>query len=155
MIQKFIPILIPIVCLMSCQSNAGTGALVGAGVGAVGGGLIAGSAGGALIGAGVGAAGGALIGAALDESDRRSLDQESPRTTRKIDRGEELSIDDVKSMSKAGLSDNVIISQIDATKSVFCLSSADIIDLKKGGVSQKVINHVNNSRLKGKSFMVS
>jgi len=142
MIQRLSCLLVPFICLIGCQSSAGTGALAGAGVGAVGGALITGSGTGALIGAGVGAASGALIGAALDESDRRSLDRESPRTTRKIDRGEELSVDDVKKMSKAGLSDQVIISQIDATKSTFSLSSADIIDLKKSGVSQKVINHM-------------
>lgn len=134
--------ILSLLSLVSCQTNTGTGALAGAGVGAVGGALITGSGTGALIGAGVGAATGALIGAALDESDRRSLDRESPSTTRKIDRGEQLSTDDVKKMTKAGLSDDVIISQIDATKSVFYLSSADIIDLKKAGVSQKVINHM-------------
>ena len=147
MVRKFACMLFPVVCLpvaclIGCQSNTGSGALAGAGIGAIGGALITGSGTGALIGAGVGAASGALIGAALDESDRKSLDQESPRTTRKIDRGEQLSTDDIKKMTKAGLSDNVIISQIDATRSVFHLSSADIIDLKKSGVSQKVINHM-------------
>ena len=129
-----------VLCLTACQSNAGTGALAGAAVGSVGGALVTGSAGGALVGGAIGAAGGALIGAALDESDRRSLDRESPSTTRKIDRGEKLSPDDVKKMTKAGLSDDVIISQIEATQTVFYLSSADIIDLKKAGVSQRVIN---------------
>ncbi len=131
-----------IVCLTGCGSKAGTGALVGGGIGAIGGAAITGSAGGALIGAGVGAATGAIVGAALDASDRQALDRESPRTTRKIDRGEPLSTTDVKKMSKAGLSDDVIISQIDATNSVFHMSSADIIDLKKAGVSQRVINHM-------------
>lgn len=128
--------------LVGCGSKAGTGALAGAGIGAVGGALITGSGGGALIGGTIGAASGAIIGAALDESDRRSLNRESPSTVRKIDRGEQLSTDDVKKMTKAGISDDVIISQIDATKSVFYLSSADIIDLKKAGVSQRVINHM-------------
>ena len=86
-----------------------------------------------------------LFGAALDTSDRKVLDQESPQTTRKIDRGEPLSTTDIKKMTKAGLSDDVIISQIDATKKVFCLSSADVIDLKKAGVSQRVINHMIQS----------
>ncbi len=140
--SKSLYLIAAILCVTSCQSNAGTGALAGAGIGAIGGAAITGSGTGALIGAGVGAASGALIGAALDESDRRSLDQESPSTTRKIDRGEQLSTDDIKKMTKAGLSDDVIISQIDATKSVFYLSSADIIDLKKAGVSQRVINHM-------------
>ena len=142
MSQKVVCSLALFALCFGCQSKAGTGALVGAGVGAAGGALITGSGTGALIGAGVGAASGALIGAALDESDRRALDKESPRTTRKIDRGEELSMRDIKSMSKAGISDNVIISQIDATHSTFSLTSADIIDLKKAGVSQKVINYM-------------
>lgn len=128
------------VALVGCQSKAGTGALAGAGVGAVVGGVATHSAGGALIGGAVGAATGAIIGAALDASDRNSLQQQSPHTLRKIDQGHQLSIDDIKNMSRAGLSDDVIISQISATKSVFYLSTADIIDLKKSGVSQRVIN---------------
>lgn len=129
-----------LICLFGCESKAGTGSIVGAGAGALGGAAISGSAGGALIGAGVGAATGAIVGAALDASDRDALDRENPRTTRKIDRGEQLSTEDVKKMTKAGLSDQVIISQIEATRSTFYLSSADIIDLKKAGVSQRVIN---------------
>ena len=140
--QQFGMTSLALIFLTSCSSNTGTGALVGAGIGAIGGAAISGSAGGALIGAGVGAATGAIVGAILDASDREALDRESPRTTRKIDRGEPLSTTDVKKMSKAGLSDDVINNQIDATKSVFYLSSADIIDLKKAGVSQRVINHM-------------
>jgi hypothetical protein len=83
-----------------------------------------------------------VIGISLDASDRQALDRESSRTTRKIDRGEPLSTTDVKKMTQAGLSDDLIISQIDATKSKFHLSSADIIDLKKAGVSQRVITHM-------------
>lgn len=127
--------------LWGCENKAGTGALIGAGGGAVVGGALGGG-GGALIGGTAGAVGGAIIGAALDSSDRSSLDRESPRTLKKIDRGEPLSVTDVKKMSKAGLSDDVIISQIDATHSVFHLSTADIVDLKKSGVSQRVINYM-------------
>jgi outer membrane lipoprotein SlyB len=140
--RQFLAIAFPLICLFGCESKTGTGALAGAGIGAIGGAAISGSAGGALIGAGVGAATGAIVGAILDSSDRKALDRESPSTTRKIDRGEPLSTSDVKKMTKAGLSDDVIISQIDATKSEFHLSSADIIDLKKAGVSQRVINHM-------------
>lgn len=130
------------VFLVSCESKAGTGAIAGAGLGAASGALITGTGGGALIGGAIGAAGGALIGAALDDTDRRSMEQQSPRTLKKIDRGEQLSVDDIKKMSKAGLSDNVIISQIQATNSTFYLSTADIIDLKNSGVSQRVIDYM-------------
>jgi outer membrane lipoprotein SlyB len=126
----------------ACENKAGTGALVGAGGGALVGGAISGSAGGVLIGAAAGAVGGDIMGAALFSSDRDSLKRKKPRTIKKIDRGEELSISDIKSMSKAGISDQVIISQIDATNSVFYLSTADIIDLKKAGVSQRIINYM-------------
>ncbi len=142
MLPRIFIVAVTIICLAGCSSKTGTGAAVGAGVGAIGGAAITGTAGGALIGAGVGAATGAIVGAALDASDREALDEESPQTTRKIDRGEPLSTTDIKKMTKAGLSDDVIISQIDATKSVFHLSSADIIDLKKAGVSQRVINYM-------------
>ena len=127
--------------LVGCESKAGTGALVGAGGGAVIGGALGGGEG-ALIGGAVGAVGGTVIGAALDSSDRSALEKESPRTVRKIDRGEPLSVTDVKKMSRAGLSDDVIMSQIDATHSTFYLSTADIVDLKKNGVSQRVINYM-------------
>jgi hypothetical protein len=90
----------------------------------------------------IGGTRGAIVGIALDASDRKALDQESPRTTRKIDGAELLSTTDIKKMTKAGLSDDVTIGQIDATRSIFHLSSADIIDLKKAGVSQRVINHM-------------
>lgn len=138
--RKIAPFLIALT-LCSCENKAGTGALVGAGGGAVIGGAFGGGEG-ALIGAAAGAVGGAIIGAALDSSDRSALEKESPRTLHKIDKGEPLTVTDVKKMSRAGLSDDVIISQIDATHSTFYLSTADIVDLKKSGVSQRVINHM-------------
>jgi hypothetical protein len=95
-----------------------------------------------VVGAAVGAAAGAAIGASLDASDRQAMEKESPRTLNKMDQGQPLSQDDVKRMTKAGLSDRVIIDQIDATKSVFYLSTSDIIDLQKSGVSQSVIDHM-------------
>jgi outer membrane lipoprotein SlyB len=123
----------------SCSTSTGTGALVGGAAGATAGGLIAGSATGALIGGAVGAVGGGLIGASMDAQERDNMQRTSPRTMRKIDLGEPLTIKDVKNMSKAGLSDDLIISQIEATQSEFRLSASDIIDLKQAGVSQRVI----------------
>lgn len=130
------------VLLTSCESKTGTGALAGAGVGALAGGLIGGNATGALIGGAVGAAGGALIGAALDAQDRENLQQNSPQTLQRIDNREQLSIYDVEAMAKNGLSDDVIIEQIKNTKSVFYLTSDQIIELKQAGVSEKVIQYM-------------
>jgi len=78
--------------------------------------------------------------AALDEQDRKNMEKNAPRTLKKIDNGEQLSIYDIKQMTNAGISDKVIISQIQATGSQFNLTSADIIDLKNAGVAQNVID---------------
>lgn len=53
-----------------------------------------------------------------------------------------LSQADVISMTKAGLSDDDIIRRIDATFSVFRLSSADVVRLRNAGVSERVVNHM-------------
>ena len=128
--------------LVSCETKTGTGALVGAGAGALAGGLIGGNATGALVGAGVGALAGGLVGAALDEQDRKIMQQNSPSNLNKIDNKEQLSLYDVKEMAKNGLSDNVIVGQIKSTNSVFHLTSEEIIDLKKSGVSEPVIEYM-------------
>lgn len=140
--MKNITIYLLAFALISCESKAGTGAVAGGGVGVAAGALITGSPTGALIGGAIGATSGALIGAALDSSDRSAMERQNPRTLRKLDDREQLSIADIKEMTKAGLSDNVIISQIDATGSHFYLSTADIIDLKQSGVSQRVIDYM-------------
>lgn len=133
--------------LSGCETKTGTGALagglLGAGLGA-GIGAATGGGSGAAIGAGAGAVGGALIGGAIGDSmdaqDRRNMESNAPHTMKKIDQGEALSIYDVKQMTNAGVKDQVIISQIEATGTRFSLSSADIIDLKNAGVSEDVIN---------------
>ncbi len=129
------------VLFCSCESKTGTGVLVGGALGA-GTGAIIGGGEGALIGGAVGVIAGGLVGAALDEQDRKIMQQKSPQTLQKLDRGDHLSTDDVKEMSKNGLSDSVIISQIEATGTRFTLNPEEIIDLKNSGVSQKVINYM-------------
>jgi hypothetical protein len=47
---------------------------------------------------------------------------------------------DVMNMSKAGVSDSLIITTMDATDSWFKLKSQDVIDLRNAGVSEKVIS---------------
>ncbi len=122
-----------------CESKAGTGALVGAGAGGLVGGLAGGGTG-AAIGIAAGAVGGALIGYAMDEHDKKVMQENSPDTMRRINNGQQLYVSDIESMHHNGLSDEVIINQIHATKSVFQLSTDQINDLKRQGVSDKVIN---------------
>ncbi|HSW86071.1 MAG TPA: glycine zipper domain-containing protein [Rhabdochlamydiaceae bacterium] len=131
-----------VLILSSCATKTQSGALGGAAVGALAGGLIGGNATGALIGGAVGAAGGALIGYSLDQQDRETLGRNSPRTLYRIDHGEQLSLEDIKEMSRNGLSNQVIINQIKATNSVFYLSTRQIVDLKRDGVSERVIDYM-------------
>jgi len=128
--------------LCACESKTGQGAFVGAGIGAVSGAAISGNAGGALIGGAIGAGTGALIGSALDAQDREIMGQRSPQTLDRIDNQEQLSLEDIKQMTRNGLSDPTIIHEIRATYSIFHLSSEQIIDLKKAGVSQDVITYM-------------
>lgn len=137
-----LPSIMALFVLAGCESKTGTGALTGAGIGVGAGALISGTPQGALIGGAVGAAAGGLIGASLDSDDREVLQQNSPRTVERIDRGQQLSVEDIKEMSENGLSDNVIIGQIQATHSVYYLSTQEIIDLKNTGVSQRVIDYM-------------
>jgi hypothetical protein len=58
----------------------------------------------------------------------------------RIDTLRRMSQQDVINLSKAGLSDSLIINMMDATDSWFQLKSQDVIDLKNAGVSEKVIN---------------
>lgn len=127
--------------LTSCESKAGTGALVGGAIG-VGTGAALGGGTGALIGGAAGAVGGAVIGAALDESERRSVENESPRTLRHIDRGEQLTVNDVIALHKSGIDDRKIMDLIDKTNSSYSLSTSSIHRLERAGVSDRVINYM-------------
>src|SRR3989442_11451095 len=49
---------------------------------------------------------------------------------------------DVISMTKAGMTDEEIIRRIDATRTVFRLSSDDVVNLRKEGVSDRVVTYM-------------
>ena len=51
-----------------------------------------------------------------------------------------MKMEDVIALSKAGVSDSLIIATMDATNSWFHLKSQDVIALKNAGVSEPVIN---------------
>lgn len=142
------------VMLTGCQypngdpNYTGSGALVGGGAGAVTGAAIAGghNAGeGALIGGALGAIAGGIIGSGMDAQQRERLQQQAPQTYARVDQGQPLQLADIKAMARAGVSDDVIISQIQSTRSVYRLSAADIIDLHNWGVSDRVVNYMINT----------
>jgi Glycine zipper len=129
----------------------GSGALIGAGSGALLGAAVGGrhAGAGALIGGAAGLVTGSLIGHSMDEEKRRYdypppapppppaapvVYQPTPPPSASP------SINDIKNMSRAGVSDDTIISQIISTHSAYTLSADAIIDLKGAGVSERVIN---------------
>ena len=56
---------------------------------------------------------------------------------------------DVVALAKEGIGDDVIISQIRSSRTMFHLTTAQIIDLKKSGVSETVINFMINTANSG------
>jgi outer membrane lipoprotein SlyB len=126
----------------------GTGALTGGAVGAFSGAAIGGQRHGgqdALIGAAVGAVAGGLIGHSLDQQQQDRLRRQAPQTYARVDQGQPLSVADVKALAQAGVADNIIISQIRNSHTVYRLSAADIIALRDAGVSNPVIDFMINT----------
>ncbi len=126
----------------------GSGALIGGGAGAVTGAAIGGGrhgGEGALIGAAVGAIAGGLIGNSMDQQQQERLRQQAPQTYARVDQGQPLSVADIKALARAGINDDVIISQIRNSHTVYHLSAADIIDLRDAGVSNRVIDFMINT----------
>jgi outer membrane lipoprotein SlyB len=126
----------------------GTGALTGGAVGAITGAAIGGprhGGEGALIGAAAGALAGGLIGNSMDQEQQARLRAQAPQTYVRVDQGQPLSVADVKALAKAGISEDVIISQINSSRTIYHLSAADIIDLRDAGVTDKVVNYMINT----------
>jgi hypothetical protein len=81
----------------------------------------------------------------MDRQQQERLRQQAPQTYARVDQGQPLSVADVKALAAAGVSDNVIISQIRNSHTVYHLSAADIIDLRNAGVSNPVIDFMINT----------
>jgi YMGG-like Gly-zipper len=141
--------------LVGCEAPEGGpdrtagGALAGGAIGAGSGAIIGSTSGhageGALIGGAIGAITGGLIGHSMDQAQRETLEQQNPQTLQRVEQGQPLGLADIKALAKAGVSDEVIISQIRNSGTVYHLSTAEIIDLKDGGVSEKVIDFMINT----------
>ncbi len=122
-----------------------SGALGGAAVGATSGALIGRSPGAAILGGAIGAITGGLIGNAMDADARARLQAQAPQTYTRIDQGQPLQVADVKAMARAGIKDDLIISQIRNTHTSYHLSATEIIELRDAGVSERVIDFMINT----------
>jgi len=126
-------------------TGALTGGAIGAGTGAIIGAASHNAGAGALIGGAIGALTGGIIGNSIDQQQRARLQEQAPETWQRVEQGQPLGLADIKALAKAGVSDEVIISQIRNSGEAYHLSTAEIIDLKDSGVSERVIDFMINT----------
>ena len=73
---------------------------------------------------------------------------QASQTTRAAPLEQNLSLADIKALAKAEVADDIVISQINNTRSIFSLTAQAIIELKNAGVSEKVIAYMMNPKPK-------
>jgi surface antigen len=136
---------------VGCMSPSGrpdytaSGALAGGATGAIAGSMAGGRGPAPLVGAAVGAVVGGLIGHGMDQAQEAQLRAQAPQTLQRVEQSQPLTVTDIKALSKAGVSDDLIISQIRNSRTVYHFSTAGIIDLKTAGVSERVIDFMLNT----------
>jgi hypothetical protein len=128
------------------QKGAGLGALGGAGIGALIGHATGHTAAGALIGTGVGAVTGAAVGTSLDDIEARNRAEISARLGREVVSGGATTTE-VLAMTRAGVDSQLIINYVNASGMVQPLTVQDVIYLHDQGVSNDVIQAMQNPRV--------
>jgi hypothetical protein len=126
------------------QNDTAAGAVVGGGLGAITGAAVAGRKDrgpGALIGAGVGVVAGGLLGNAADRADERQAAAGMAYTAQANAQvaAQAVTSFDVVEMTRAGCSEDLIISTIRSRGSRLDLSPNGLIALKQQGVSDRVV----------------
>lgn len=157
----FIAVSILIISITGCWTPQGrpdytaSGALAGGATGAVVGSMTRNPGSGAIVGGAVGAVIGSIIGHGMDQAQEAQLRAQAPQTLQRIEKGEPLTTADVEALTKSGISDDLIISQIRNSRTVYYLTAAEIIALKNAGVSDRVIDFMINTRTQVGSAQVS
>ena len=132
-----------LLCNTGCNSpyrsdqGALLGGLGGAGVGAIVGNAVGNTGAGAAIGAGVGALSGAAIGGSLDDIEARNRAEIEARIGHPAPGA--VSVGDVVGMTRAGVSEDVIITHIRNHGVAAPLQPNDLIALQQQGVNPRVV----------------
>ena len=126
------------------RNDTAGGAVVGGGLGAVAGALVSprkNRGENALIGAGVGALAGGLLGNARDKADQRQVIAGSSiaASANAQIAAQAVTNYDLVEMTRAGLSEDLIVSTIQSRGGRFDLSPSGLIALKQAGVSDRVV----------------
>jgi hypothetical protein len=79
-------------------------------------------------------------GNSIDQEQAEELHADAPATYAHLRQNQPLTVTDVKALSRARVSDDIIISQIQNSRTVYHLSPQDIIDMHAAGVSDRVVN---------------
>lgn len=137
------------------RDNTGSGALIGGASGAAIGAIAdrRNPGAGALIGGVAGLVTGGLIGHSMDRAEERRYPPPTyippppnyvpaQQTVPAPPPAQPVSVADIEALSRSGVTDDVIISQINNTRAVFHLDADTIIHLKNSGVSQNVIGYM-------------
>jgi len=133
-------------CQNNTQKGAALGGLAGAGVGAIVGKQLGNTGAGALVGAGTGALAGGLIGNAEDKTEER----DNAMRAAAYERGERIremravTTREVVDMAQHNVSDNLICNEIRTRGGRFDTTPDAIIALKNAGVSDRVIEVMQN-----------
>jgi outer membrane lipoprotein SlyB len=127
-------------CNSPYRSDQGAliGGLGGAGLGAIVGNAVGNTGAGAAIGAGVGALSGAAVGGSLDEIEARNRAEIEARLGRPAPAGA-VSINDVVAMTRAGVSEEVMVTHIQSRGMIAPLQAGDLIVLQQQGISPRVM----------------
>jgi len=148
----FLAITVVGILVTGCMSHQGqpdntaSGALAGGATGAIIGSMARHPGPGALVGGVVGALAGGAIGHGMDQAQDAQLRAQAPQQSmQRVEQNQPLTFVDVKSLVQAGISDDLVISQIRNSRTVYHLNTADIIDLKKARVSEKIIDCMINT----------
>lgn len=130
--------------LMGCASpyradqGALFGGLTGAGLGAVVGSAVGDPLAGAAIGAGAGVLTGAVVGGELDKIEARNRAEIETRLGRQLAAGA-VTFEDVIAMTRAGVSEEVIVNHVRIHGPARLPQANDLIYLQQNGVSQRVV----------------
>lgn len=125
--------------------NTASGALAGGATGVIIGSMARHPGPGALVGGAIGALAGGAIGHGMDQVQDAQLQARASQAMQRVEQHPPLTVVDVKSLVQAGISDDLVISQIRNSRTVYHLNTADIIDLKKARVSEKIIDCMINT----------
>lgn len=156
-VARYLPalLLLPATLACGCETLSTTdrgvigGGLLGAGTGAMVGHATGDTAAGALVGGAVGAVGGGLVGNAIENSERRQDAKLAAAAAQAGPCNGPLDINGVVMLAQQGVSDDVIINQIQTTGSVFRLNPNDLVYLQQCRVSDKVIQAMQRTAAYG------